>query len=339
MTSTERVLKALSGQAQERPPFSLVLSLYGSRLTGQDTESYYRDPEAYARGQAAVRDLIHPDILFGPFALSLIAEAFGAQLALTPRFPPTVKRLAYRSADELLQGARRVAADAGAFPYLLRSVEALARDAAGEIPVCGILATPVDLPIILLGMEGWLETLLFEPEKAQEILFIMEEYFITLASAYFASGAAFLATPLILSNPVLMPLAMSRRLLLPSLGRALAALPGPLVIHHGGNRILPCLADMGNWPKVAGFVIDARESLGEARDHVAPSHVLLGNIDGPSLAGRSTESVLAQADELRAYASTDPRFIILSSGADVPWETDPLLLRALSARLRGEKGS
>ena len=102
-TSLDRVLAALAGKPQPRPPFTLTLSLYGARLTGCPLTEYYRKPERYAEGQEAVLDLCSPDILFSPFVLTLEAEAFGSELKFLPDNPPNIRKPAVRSADEFIR--------------------------------------------------------------------------------------------------------------------------------------------------------------------------------------------------------------------------------------------
>ena len=65
MTSTERVVAALSGKFADRRAWTATLSLYGARLRGAPPERYYRDPRLYAEGQFAVAERFEPDLIFG----------------------------------------------------------------------------------------------------------------------------------------------------------------------------------------------------------------------------------------------------------------------------------
>ncbi len=82
MNSMERIGAVLAGKPTDRRAFTLTLSLYGARLIGKSAADYFGDPELYAAGQRAVVNLCEPDILFGPFALALEAQAFGATVEL-----------------------------------------------------------------------------------------------------------------------------------------------------------------------------------------------------------------------------------------------------------------
>ena len=76
MNSIERISATLQGKPTDRRAVSLLLPLYGARLTDCKPSKYYTDAAAYARGQSAVRETFQPDVLFGPFAVALEGAAF-----------------------------------------------------------------------------------------------------------------------------------------------------------------------------------------------------------------------------------------------------------------------
>ena len=81
MNSREIVISTMQGKRAERFAFTVVLSLYGAKLTGNDLEKHYNDPQAYADGQTAVRDAFDIDILCSPFMLPGLGEAFGSKVS------------------------------------------------------------------------------------------------------------------------------------------------------------------------------------------------------------------------------------------------------------------
>jgi hypothetical protein len=131
--------------------------------------------------------------------------------------------------------------------------------------VAAPIAAPSDLPILLMGMENWLQVLLFEPELAEAWSTLALDHFEALAAAYFKAGASFLVTPVMMVNPALVDSGMSKRLILPLLREAFARLGGPIVFHHGGNRIAKCIGNLKDLPNVAGFVVDEGDSLSAVR--------------------------------------------------------------------------
>lgn len=339
MTSLERVLFALQGKPQPSPPFTLTLSLYGARLTGCPLGEYYRRPERYLEGQEAVIDLCSPDILFSPFALTLEAEAFGSELKFLPDNPPNIRKPAIRSAEDFINLPLPDVDSNPGLLYLRESVRLLAGRYRGERAICGVVTASVDLPAIVMGIDQWLEALLFTPEKAAIILEKSHCHFVSLANALIADGANFIALPTMFSNPQILYPKLIDEVILPAFARSAAEVKGPIVFHHGGNPMVPSLAKYLALPNVAAYVVDHRDSLAEARGILGPDRLLLGNLNGPTLSRGSMDTVLSRVDRILDDRREDPCFIFATAGADVPFDTPPALLEAISAKIRTGAGA
>lgn len=338
MTSLERVVAAMEGKPQSRPPFTLALSLYGARLTGCPLIQYYRDPGRYAEGQQAVMALCAPDILFGPFALTLEAEAFGSQLIFLPTNPPNVRKPSVRRPDDFL---RLGLPDVDSHPsllYLRESIRLLAGEYKGDTPICGIITAPVDLPAIIMGIDQWIETLLFAPQTAAAILEVTGRHFIGLANALLSDGADFIGLTTVFSNPMILFKKLIDEMIMPALDRSFRELKGPIVFHHGGNPMVPFLRDYLALPNVAAFAVDHRDSLAEARSILGPGRLLLGNLNGPVLSRAPVEAVLGTVGRILQDRRDDPCFIFSTSSADVPWDTSPELIQAVVEKIRSVGG-
>lgn len=333
MTSLERVLAALTGTPQPRPPFALTLSLYGARLSHCPLERYYRDARCYALGQQAVYNSFSPDILFAPFALTLEAEAFGGELIFLPNFAPNLRKPAVRSAQAFLDLEPPDIDNHPSLLYLRQAVREMRALFGDEVPICGILTAAVDLPAIVIGLDQWLETLLFAPDQAAAVLAKSTRHFQAMAGALFADGATFIGLTTVSTNPRILYRQVIDDLVLPALKNSFAGVQGPIVFHHGGNPMVPYLADYLDLPGVVGYAIDHRDSLAEARAALGPERVLLGNLNGPPLARLSPEKVMTQVDAILEDRRDDPRFIFLTAGADIPMATPPELLQAISRRI------
>jgi uroporphyrinogen decarboxylase len=337
MNAMERIGTVLGGGKPDRPAFTLTLSLYGARLTSQDAAAYFSDPALYAAGQRAVVDLCEPDVLFGPFALALEAKAFGATIAPQPDAPPFVSRPAVKTAQDIADLKRPDVEHDANLRFLVDSVQAVAADQRGARPVAAPIAAPSDLPILLMGMENWLQTLLFEPELAAAWSKLALEHFEALAAAYFRAGASFLVTPVMMVNPALVDDGTSRQLILPLLREAFSRLGGPIVFHHGGNRMAKCIGSLKDLPNVAGFVVDEGDSLSAVRRCLGPEMLLLGNLNGPLCSRRTVDDVQRRVRTILANREGDAKFILASAGADIPMDTDPDILCGI--RRQVEAGS
>lgn len=333
MTSLERVLLALQGKPQPMPPFTLTLSLYGARLIGCPLSEYYRRPERYLEGQEAVVDLCRPDIVFSPFALTLEAESFGSELKFLPDNPPNIKKPAIRSADDFILLPLPDVDSNPSLLYLRESVRLLAEKYRGRRAICGVVTASVDLPAIVMGIDQWIETLLFVPEKAVTILEKAHRHFVALANALIADGANFIAIPTMFTNPQILYPKLIDEVILPALARSLVELKGPVVFHHGGNPMVPTLGDYLSLPNVAAYAVDHRDSLAEARRILGPNRLLLGNLNGPTLSRLPMDTILSKVDQILDERRGDSSFIFASSGADVPFDTPPPLLQAIATKM------
>lgn len=338
MNALGRVLAAARGEPADRRAFSLVLSLYGARLTGCSLSEYYTTPAAYLAGQRAVVDLVDPDILFSPFALTFEARAFGCALKHFPTAPPNVLRPACKGLSDLSAlRAPDLANDPG-LRYLVESTRLLSREFGSEKAIAAVLTAPMDLPALLVTIGEWIEALLFHPGIRDELLRRTSDHFVALASALLEAGANFVAIPAVFANPRFLTPQMIRDHVVPPLARAFARVPGPIVFHHGGNPLAAHLALFKDLPNVLGFALDHRDSFAEARAIVGERPVLLGNLSGPHLPGLSPEQAYTRTRNILSDRAADPRFIFCTSSADVPWSTPPEQINAVGQAVRDAAG-
>lgn len=330
MNSLERLLAALQGQPVDRPPLLLNAGLYGAKLTGAPLQDHYRNAAVYVEGQVAILETFSPDILISPFVLAGLGEAFGSRMAFSLRQPPNVAAFAAGSAEAAL---RLPLPDVDSHPgilYLRESIRLLAAKYAGRVPIIGLLVSPLDLPPLIIGLEAWLDALLFQPQVAQALIDRLTPFFAALGQAMLRDGATGLALTANLANRFVVPGRVVETLGRPTLKAALAELPGPVILHHGGCPLLPHLGDfMGN-PNVVGYVLDAGEDLGEARRVLGPGPLLLGNLDGPDLARLHPEEVRRLCDRALAQRGADPQFVLATSCADIPLATPPACIEMLT---------
>lgn len=321
MTPMARVLAALTGEPSAERARTLVLSLYGSRLTDCPLREYYSNPSRYLDGQRAVAAAFGPDILFSPFALTLEAQAFGCQLHHQDQAPPNVKRPAVRSLRDHASVARKDIAESPGLAYLVESLRLLVQEFGSTTPIAGILTAPTDLPAMLFGIEGWLEALLFDQQAAQAIMDVATDHFLAMSQAMFQAGASAIVTPVMFCNPRIVSREIAARYMIPLLAKAYATAGGPIIFHHGGNRLSGFLPLFAGLPNVVGYALDERDTFAEARSALGEHPVLVGNMSGPHLSRRSPDEVARRVENILEDRRDDPRFILCSSSADVPWDT------------------
>jgi uroporphyrinogen decarboxylase len=329
MNSLQRVLATASGQPVDRPAYTLTLSLYGARLIGCPLNQYYTQASAYVEGQCAVREIFAPDLIFSPFVLTALAEAFGGEVIYFEQQAPNLARPGALSAAA---AAKLPIPDLDTHPRLLfmrEAVRSLATRYRGEVPIVGVVLAPFDLPPLLMGIDLWLETLLEDEPAARAVLDLCTAFFIRWANALLQDGATFLAFPAVFCNPAIVPWRVIDQIALPVLRGALSEVQGPLVMHHGGMRLAPYLSRYLNLPNVAAFVIDGHDALAEARATLGAAPLLLGNLDGPTLDRHTPQALQARCRQILTDRVADPRFIFATSGPDVGWTTPPELIQTV----------
>ncbi|MFC1568983.1 uroporphyrinogen decarboxylase family protein [bacterium] len=340
MNSMERIQSTLQGKVKDHHAVSLTLSLYGARLTQCPLEKYYTDATAYAKGQEAIREFCRSDILFGPFALPLEGHAFGSEIQFLKKNPPNLKRPVFESSDDIY---KLILPDLESHPtltYIFESIQKMKEVHGDEIPIAGITLNPIDLPIMLFGIHGWLETLLFFEQEARQLIEMLIPYCIQKINRFFDSGATFVVMPCAFTNPSILTREIIEEITLPIIRDFFQQIHGPLVIHSSGAPLLPFLDLFAELPQVIGFVLNAGEDIHLARQKVGPEMVLIGNVEGPSLVNRSTEDVLRECQKVLFEFGEDPRFILGSTGADIaydtPIETIHAFRRASVSTIKGE---
>ena len=95
------------------------------------------------------------------------------------------------------------------------------------------------------------------------------------------------------------------------------------------TRILDHLQLCSGLSNVAGFLLDPRDSLSEAREILGPQRLMLGNVNGPGLARMQPDKAYASVSTLLADRASDRNFVFASSHADILYDTGPDTLLAV----------
>ena len=331
MNCAERIVATLEGKPLDRRAFIPVLSLYGAKLTACPLDRYYSDPEAYLAGQMAVHKEFEPDILFGPFAFALIGAVFGSEIKASSVQAPNVRRPAFTT---LAGWDALVMPDLDSNPHLLyfrAAIRAMAREFAGKVPVAACLPAPIDIPALVMGMEGWLDLVLFDKPGAQRVLEKVNTFFVQLANCLFAEGAMVAFLPCGYASPTVMGREPVASIMRPAMAEALGQLHGPAVLHHCGAALLGHLDLLTGLPKAIGYALNYDEGLAKARRVLGDGPALLSGPLGTSIADMNAahikevcRTILEERDREK-----DPRFILVTLGADVPWHTPPENIHAM----------
>lgn len=329
MNSMERIQATLAGKPLDRRAVAPVLGLYGARLTNCPLDRYYTDPVAYVRGQAAVREMFQPDILYAPLAFASIGAAFGGELVHLDTMPPDLRTPAIQS---IQQWNTLMPPDPDSHPQLLYfrdAIRLLAERFGAVVPIVIMVPIPTELPDMVMGLEGWLDTVLFNPTAAQRVMDKIIPFYVRLVNGFFAAGASFVVMPCGFASSAIATRKMVSLFTRPVLLNVLAQLNGPVILQSMGAPMLDHLDLLTDVPRVSAFMVDQTDDLARARAVIGPDSVLFGGLDCTNIGRMTAAQVEEQSRAILEDRRQDPRFVLGTSGPDVAWHTPPENIHAL----------
>lgn len=333
MNGLERILATVTGDEADYQPFTMLLSLYGASLIKCDTPTYYRNPELWFEGQQAVVDTFDPDIVISPFSFPIEAGAFGSELIFLNKYGPNVRKPIITSLSQINSLRIPDFEKSEAIKFFLRGNELLSGKYKGNKAIASPIHSPADLPSLLMGIEMWIDTLLFHPEHVDRIMQKTVEHFVRLGNEFLASGTTFLVVPVNFTNPMMITEKMFSKLL-PYLESAFSQINGPIVIHNGGCKIMSFIDRFVKLPSVIALVLEQTESFDEARRIIGDQIVLMGNFDGPNFVNLTKEKATDITLKILNNRKNDKHFIFATSNADIPYDTPVETVKAVVDTIR-----
>ncbi len=320
MNGLERVTAAIQGTPKDRVPLSLTLSLYGAKLTNCPLQEYYSNPAEYVKGQQQVYEIIKPDIIFSPFSLPLYGKAFGSEIKFFKDQPPNLQKPLVKKPSDIDKLDFEKALNSPVITFIVESVKGLIQQLGKTTVIAAVAIGPYDLPVMLMGLEEWLDMLLSSPEKANKLLEETAQFFIELTNRLFNAGATVSVLPAVFVNPRIVTRSIAENILKQSID-TFSQVKGTLVLHSGGTKIQPFLDIYVGLPNVAAFVVNYDDDLIKVRQKLANNQVIIGNIEGPFLGNWNKAKILEKTRAICNQLGDDPNFIFGSSGADIPYNT------------------
>ncbi len=331
MNSFERVMNTLAGQPTDRTPVFAVLSAYGGKLSHTDLRTLYTDAKAYAASQQVVQQTFGFDLVLAPFDYCAITEAFGGEVVFFDDQPPNMKRPATTSAVKVLELPLPNPHKTGRLPVVLEATRQLSAIYQGRVPLVAAVPGCCILPSLIMGLEAWMETVLFDESTARKVLEHIAAFFVDWANALVEAGVNALVIPEGMAAVEITPRQMFVDRFLPHLRKTLAMVECPVIFHHTGGRIEHVLDLLPGLPRLAGVVISSKDDLSTARRLLGPELTLLGNLDNMELPAMSAEEVRRQSMECLCSEAANDHFILSSSGPDIPLNTPLENLHAMVA--------
>jgi uroporphyrinogen decarboxylase len=319
MNGLERISAVVAGKATDRRPFTVLCSLYGSRLTGTSLEEHFSNPKLYVDGQSAVLETFTPDILFSPFFMAAFGKAFGSELKPLKNQAPNLKRPAAITPKEVSRLQIPNIDSSASLVYLRESLNLLHQKHGHEVAIAAIALSPVDLPVMIMGMEAWIETVLFDRDGVRRVLDITLPFCVSFINALFKDGASCVIFP----APFLTTNIASRALtesLYSYYTDFFAQITGMVIVHHVAGKILANMDLLLQTPdNVKGVVLFQDEY--EKFQKKIPEKIFFSGPEAISLLTRSDQQIRQTCSDLLKAKQNDSNFILTTTGPDIQPET------------------
>lgn len=336
MNSLERVLATIPGTDTDYQPFTMLLSLYGASLIKAGTTEYYRNADLWFEGQKAVIDTFDPDILISPFSFPIEAESFGSELVFFNTDAPNIKKPIITNLSQIKDLPTPDFEKSLSIQFFLESMSLMSKNYGKIKAIAAPIQAPSDIPALLMGIEMWIDTLLFHHDKVNEIMEKTIEHFVRLGNELIEIGATFLIIPVNFSTAMIITNKIFE-MLLPYLEKAFSQIKGPIVIHSSGSKLMPFIGRFAKLSNVAAFVLEPTESFTEARKIIGEEMVLMGNLDGPGFANLTKEKAMEKTLKILNDRKNDKHFIFATSNADIPYDTPVETIKTVVETIRNFK--
>ncbi len=333
LTSTQRVLTALSHQEPDRVPVILSLTMHGAAELGLGLREYLTDTPSVIEGQLRLYAEYGHDCLTGFTHASREQEAFGGESLFVDDGPPNAGAPVAGTHDEILALEVPSIVDNPPLRAMLDLIAGLQERAAGEVPVLGVVVAPTSLPVMLLGFERWLDVLHEDAEAADHLLGVTRAFALGWAQAQLKAGATALAyfDPLCAKDATADALYQAR--IAPVVRSTIPELGGPAAMHLASGRVGDRLDDIISAGAVAcGFSCfdDVHQLAARAAGRIS----LIGNLNGIRMARWSPEEAHHAAASVIRVAAPGGGFILADNHGEIPYQVGEEVLHAVMEAAR-----
>lgn len=299
-----------------------ILSFPAVQLMGISVKELISDSAKQAQGMKLIADRTKASASVSLMDLSVEAECFGSEIAVSEDEVPTVRGRIISSMEEVkvLKIPQIGTARTGIYIDAIRQAVALIQDR----PVLAGIIGPYSLAGRLLDVTEIMYLCYDEPELVEALLDKVTEFLISYGQAYKEAGA----NGIVMAEPLagLLSPELAAEFSAPYVKRIVDALQDEefLVIYHncGDNTIqmIDSILSTGAAAYHFGNSIDMEEML----RHIPADTVTMGNVDPAGQFRNGTpESIKEETHRIMEACCGHPNFVI-SSGCDIPpmskWE-------------------
>lgn len=284
ITPYRRLVTALQGGTPDRVPVFLPITMHGAKELGQTLQDYFAKGEHVAEGQLRLQQKYGYDGLFLTFYAVAEAIPFGAEAIFFDDGPPNLGTPPLRDWQRIPQLAVPDPLDSPPLRETLRAIELCAARVKGTVPIVGLAVPPFSLPALLLGLENWLELLLFGPPTLRDALLrVTAEFCVRWANMQLAAGADAIVLPDAVSSRTIITRQQFIAWALPVLRETIPRIKGPVVLAGVGR--VQGIADLLPQTGALAALVTAEDDLLQCKRAFGGHLALIGNLNNIAMVG------------------------------------------------------
>lgn len=317
MTPLQRVLTTLGHKEPDRVPVFLLLTMHGAKELGMSLPEYYGNPSNMVEAQMRMAARFDSDCLYAFWCAAAEAQAFGSRAIYYEDGPPNVgDPIARRAADLLslpLPDPRRVSP----LKETLEAIQRLAERNQGYRPIVGVIMAPFSLPILLLGLEGWINALYAEPDNARRLVEYISGFCVNWANAQAAAGAHAIAFFDPMASATMVTTDQFSGFDHEAARRTIAQIKAPCVLHFASARagaVLDRVSDLGT----VGVALGALDDLKAVKARLRGRMGILGTLNGIQMVRWTAAEAERAIKECIAAAAPGGGFILSDQHGEIP---------------------
>lgn len=330
MNSYERVMTTLSHKQPDRVPFFLFFSFYGAKELGMDISKYFSKAEHVVEGQKRLLDKFGHDCLYTFFHAALEANAFGQDIEFYEDGPPNAGRPVLKNRNDIFELETPNPADNKKLLEAVKAVELLSGEFKKKTPVISAVIGPYSLPVMLMGLNKWLELIVTDDAEAINALVSKTSSFCAAwADMLFDAGADALGFFEPFATTTMVTRQEFLKYIFDSDKELISKFKGPTVFCGAGGRVDPIadkLAEMG----FAGCVLNTDDDLEHVKNNFGDRINIMGNLNNISMINWSYDDAKKEAAKCMKAAKKGGGYILCDQHGEISWPVREDTLRGIA---------
>ncbi|MCP4660844.1 MAG: methylcobamide--CoM methyltransferase MtbA [bacterium] len=328
-TSLERVLATLGHREPDRVPWFLLVTMHGAKELGMSIREYFSRAEHVAEGQLRLREKYRHDCLYSFFYAPVEIEAWGSEVVYAEDGPPNSGTPFLRRPEDIERLEPPRIEECPCLVKVLRATEMLKARAGATVPIVGVVMSPLSLPVMQMGFDGYLDLMFERPELFAHLMRVNEEHCVAWANAQLKAGATAICYFDPLSSTTIIPRDQYLTTGFEVAGRTLARINGPTATHLASGRCLPIVDDLAR-TGTAIIGTSVLEDLAEMKAACRGKLTVLGNLNGIEMRRWSAGQAEAAVKQAIAKAAPGGGYILSDNHGEIPWQVPDEVLQAMS---------